>query len=64
MEHRHTETLLLEICQRESYGSIILNICKATVLSYFAIANDRAILFPLTFQVAMSQYVDVHVIMI
>ena len=26
MEHRHTETLLPEICQRERYGPIILHV--------------------------------------
>ena len=39
VEHRHTETLLPEICQRERYGSNIFNMCKATVLSYLTIAK-------------------------
>ena len=32
MEHRHTETLLTEICKRERYGSIIVKYDKTVAL--------------------------------
>ena len=49
MEHRHTETLLPEICQRERHGSIILQMLN-TIKPYLSFY---------IFQVAVSQCVDV-----
>ena len=39
MEHRHTETLLPEICKKKGTALSYFNISKATVLSYLTIAK-------------------------
>ena len=50
MEHRHTETLLPEICQNKRYGFIMFNNCK--MMKY--VKGKGMVL-----SVAMSQCVDV-----